>query len=572
VRWIYDRAKPRPTLDDPQAICVYDVMQDITERRIYEEALRRHQTRLGDLVEARTAALRNANKNLKHSINVLRQIKAKLQASETRYRMISEIASDYAFSYQITETGVVCEWGVGAARTLGGYDTQTLQTAAWADLLHPHELERLPSYGELLLRQGHLNTEVRIIARDGSVCWVATSVRLVRDAQGQPLRFYGSARDITPQKRSEAALRESERRYRLLAENMSDFVTLHDLDDGLIYVSPSLERALGHDFSTLKPHNFREFVHPDDYAGWDAAYPDKLAVKQTTQIEMRLRVASGEYIWVETHLSPVRDEVGNLKQVVGVSRDITERKRIREELSDAKVAAEAASHAKSMFLANMSHELRTPLNAILGMAQVLAMQTVGRLEPRQSEYVQDILVSGKHLLNMVNDILDLSRIERGKIVVNFEQWPLADLVADSLQMVEAQANDANLHIEAHLDDSLLIQGDRHRIIQITTNLLNNAIKFTPSGGRVWVRVKRSGPFVRVEVEDTGIGVPAEQQYRLFRPFERLDETLTSAYEGAGLGLALSKQLVELHDGCIGVDSREGEGALFWFHLPLIDAQ
>jgi signal transduction histidine kinase len=219
----------------------------------------------------------------------------------------------------------------------------------------------------------------------------------------------------------------------------------------------------------------------------------------------------------------------------------------------------------------MSHELRTPLNSVIGMSQVLLMQTIGPLNPRQSESLTDILVCGRHLLSLINDVLDLSRAESNRIQLVMEPGDLSDVIEESLSAIRQRVQDGDIELTVAIEKPLPpVIMDRLRIIQVVVNLLSNAVKFTPNGGRIDIRLFRQGDQLRFEVQDTGIGISAENQLRLFRPFERLEDIPASRqYEGTGLGLALSKRLIELHHGTIGITSPgEGQGSTFWFTLPL----
>jgi PAS domain S-box-containing protein len=264
-------------------------------------------------------------------------------------------------------------------------------------------------------------------------------------------------------------------------------------------------------------------------------------------------------------------DISFLQAISNVLAAAVERKRAEAELQEAWQAAETASRAKSSFLTNMSHELRTPLNSIIGMSQVLLMMAVGPLNDIQQGYANDILACGKHLLNVINDVLDLSRTESHRVQLTLSEASLPGLLYESLSMIGHKALAAAITLETDIDESVpAIHLDRRRILQVVFNLLGNALKFTPEGGRVGVRLFCRGNQARVEIWDTGIGIAPENQARLFQPFERLEDVaLSRQYEGTGLGLALSKQLIELHGGEIGVNSEgEGKGATFWFTLPL----
>ncbi|MCM2265892.1 MAG: ATP-binding protein, partial [Desulfuromonadales bacterium] len=221
-------------------------------------------------------------------------------------------------------------------------------------------------------------------------------------------------------------------------------------------------------------------------------------------------------------------------------------------------------------LANMSHELRTPLNSIIGFSEVLHDQMFGQINEKQQEYVNNILTSGRHLLSLINDILDLSKVESGKMELELSTFLLrAALDASMMMLMErAQKSGINLHLELAPEADVPIVADQRKLKQILFNLLSNAVKFTPAGGRVDVNAVRAGDFIEITVTDTGIGIKEEDLSKLFQAFTQLESVYTKEYEGTGLGLALTRQLVNLHGGSIRVESEFGAGSRFIFTLPM----
>ncbi len=273
---------------------------------------------------------------------------------------------------------------------------------------------------------------------------------------------------------------------------------------------------------------------------------------------------------IDLRSAPIRDENGTIRGTVLVFRDITEQKRT-EEIRIEKERLAYASQAKSEFLANMSHELRTPLNAIIGFSELLVQKKAGYLNEKQERYVDNVISGSRHLLNLINDILDLSKVEARKVELSIEQISVLDTINEALTLINEKAAKHNVILNKNFDPQLdLIEADRQRFKQILFNLLSNAVKFSKQeGGIVTISTRKEGEMAKVSVSDTGVGIKDKDIAKLFKTFGQLDTGSSRKFEGTGLGLAISKNLVELHGGEITVESRYGEGSTFAFKLPLV---
>ena len=358
--------------------------------------------------------------------------------------------------------------------------------------------------------------------------------------------------------------------FQMLVDHSTDLILRVDRSDVVVYASPSARR-LGYEPSQLVGQALAEIIHPEDVEfrrlGMQVLF-DGGVLGPEVQCEQRVRTASGAWIWIEESPQAVMGADGRAEEVVTAWRDITERKALECELEHKRREAEAAAEAKSDFLANMSHEIRTPLTAVIGFADLL--EEVEALPAQAALYTDRISTAGRTLLMVVNDILDFSKLEAGQIELDPQPFDPARLVGETIELVRAQAVakglDVELDIGLGLPDAVVADGSRVR--QIVLNLLSNALKFTELGA-VTVSVAWDGAAqgaLRISVSDTGPGLSNEQTAKLFQRFSQADASISRKHGGTGLGLAICRSLAELMGGAIGVDSVEGLGATFWFHI------
>jgi PAS domain S-box-containing protein len=369
---------------------------------------------------------------------------------------------------------------------------------------------------------------------------------------------------------AEAAARDNERRYRLLAENSTDMIVRASLEGVRRYVSPACRSLYGYEPEELVGTRALDFTHPEDRNHMPLATARLLAGDEKVVSSYRARRKDGSYIWVEASRKLVNDPEAEEPEFVVVVRDFQARKEIEAELEAARLRAEAANDAKSRFLANMSHELRTPLNAVIGFSDLMAREIFGPLgSDKYRIYATDIRASGEHLLELINEVLDHAKAESGHLQINEEVVPIGGLIEFAVRMLAPRAEHAGVAIRSNVSVGVnAVRGDERRLKQILLNLVTNAIKFTPSGGEVAVSagLAASGELT-IAVKDTGVGIAEEEQAKIFEPFMQAAPAKATASEGTGLGLPLTKRLVELHSGSLELMSNVGIGTTIVVRLP-----
>ncbi|BAP55333.1 signal transduction histidine kinase [Thioploca ingrica] len=643
---------------------------------------------------------------IKEDITERKQAEAALRQSEERFELAMRGASDGLWDWNI-ETDEVY-YSPRFKQMLGLSDRDIGNRCSdWHNRIHPQDLPQVQAHLLAYLQQEIPAYEVqhREQHQAGHYLWILSRGIAIFNEQGKAIRMVGTIVDMTAQKQIEEALRQSEARYRLLAEHSTDLISRHNLGGIFLYVSPASFTLLGYKAEALLGQAVQKFIHPQDLKKIKQTYLQLLSTLTSQTVRYRICHQQGYYIWVETISTLVENTpLGNQQEIIAVSRDITERKQVEDNLQShlqfletlmntipipifykdiqgrylgcnlafaqlisdqppadligktvydiapaaiaqlntqidqdlirrrgkqtyetqviskngryhdvifskavyfntndeiggivgaftditerkkaeeelrqaievaeqAQQQAEVANRAKSTFLATMSHELRTPLNGILGYTQILSRDRT--LTDKQREAIQIIYRSGEHLLMLINDILDLSKIEAGKLELRTADFALPEFLQDIVDLFKMRAQQKGIacYYEALSPLPLAVHADEKRLRQILLNLLSNAVKFTQQG-QVSLKVIYGNHRAGFEVEDTGEGISAVDRETIFLPFRQLSQQ-NHLIEGTGLGLSISKHLVEMMDGQLYVESILGQGSLFWFEIKLPEVQ
>jgi PAS domain S-box-containing protein len=481
--------------------------------------------------------------------------------------------------------GVIQLFNVGAERMLGYTAAEVLDKITPADISDPREviaravaLSRelgttiTPGFDALAFKASRGIEdiyELTYIRKDGSRFPAIVSVTALRDEQAAIIGYLLIGTDNSARKHAEEKLRWTEESFRLMVESVSDYaIVMLDPEGCVVSWNTGAERIKGFRSDEILNQHFACFYTKEDIAaGKPGRDLDRAAASGRYEDEgLRVR-KDGSTFWANVVFTAIRDQSGNLRGFAKLTRDLTERNEVEAALTNAKAAAEKANLAKSDFLSSMSHELRSPLNAILGFAQLMESD----LPPAtlsQSESISQILKAGWYLLDLINEILDLAMIESGKLSMSLEPVSLVEVILECQAMIEPLAQRRGISLTfPQFDEPHMVRADRTRIKQVLINLLSNAIKYNDVGGSVAVGccVADTEGHIRITVTDTGAGLTADKLEQLFQPFNRLGQE-NNGEEGTGIGLVVSKRLVELMDGVIGVESTVGTGSVFWIEL------
>ncbi len=559
---------PNPGQDDPSLDSASQALRQHAEARLLKAS-----ALATDNIDALSL---EAARRMVHELRV-HQIELEMQNEELR---LSQLALDTARARYfelydlapvgyctVSEQGLIVQANLTVASLLG-MPRGALVKQALTRFIHRDDEDTYYLHRKALVESGEPQScELRMVKADGSPFWVHVAAIVAQDADGAPdMRV--AITDINARKQTEGALRGSEERYKNLFTSIDEgFCVIEILFDAagkpvdyrFLEVNPSFQKQTG--IQAAVGRRMRE-IAPDLEAFWYESYGKVARTGEPIRLVAEAKALNSR--WLDVYAFRIGGH--DSRKVAVLLTDITERKRIERELTRAVAVAEKSNLAKSEFLSRMSHELRTPLSAILGFAQLLE---AGSPAPTatQKRSVEQILKAGWHLLELINEILDLSVIESGKLSLSMESIALAEVLRECEIMAETQAQKYGISVTfARLEAPCFVSADRTRAKQVLINLLSNAIKYNRPGGTVSVVCTVSaGDSVRISVQDTGIGLTAEQLAQLFQAFNRLGQQ-AGVEEGTGIGLVVCKQLVGLMGGVMGVESTVGKGSVFWFEL------
>jgi len=450
----------------------------------------------------------------------------------------------------------VLDFSIEASRILGlSEEPRQFALPELYGLVHPDDLPAVKEFFEGLRHNQQPAAIDHRIVLPNMAERVVHQVAEIRQSDDGRQTVLGIIQDISERKRVEEMLRVTQ----FSVDRAADAIFWTDPDGSILYVNDAACRSYGYSRDDLLMMKFDDLSLANEPEDWET-YWNNLINQGSFKIERRHKTQDGGSMVVQITSNYLK--YGDREYNCSFIQDITARKQAEDELRTAKEQAEIASRTKSEFLANMSHELRTPLNAIIGFSDVLRKQMFGDLgNEKYLEYSSDINTSGQHLLHVINDILDLSKIEAGKFVISEHPFSIPKFVAAAMRIVQGGADTSELRLSSSLPDNLpALRGDERVLTQVLLNLLSNAVKFTPKGGRVTVTVAiAKDDNLTIEVKDTGIGIAPEDIPRALSPFVQIDSSLSRRYSGTGLGLPLSKKLVELHNGTLAIDSVLGVG-------------
>ena len=495
------------------------------------------------------------------------EVAKRLSALEARVALSERTAG--MGTYRWFTNGDLPDWSPGIYRILGLDPTKPPVRHALISMAHPEDSANInAAIHNVLEIPGPFYVRYRVIRADGAERHIEVSGDVETDEGGEMVGIVGVVTDVTRQIETEDQLRSALDVFRVLTEEANDLICRHNLSMGILYCSPAITRILGYDPSEMLGSSFMSIMNEEDIPAVNKLHRELLVPGTSKSLTIRLRHQDGRELWIESMCRSVGDPItGRVHEIVTVSRDVTERKLAEIEINRARETAESANRTKSRFLATMSHELRTPLNAIIGFSDMIKSELFGPLPVRYREYSELIHESGTLLLDLINDILDMSKIEAGKFELSIEDFDAVESIATCARLMKNKAEQSGLTMHVDTPAPAPVKADQRAVQQILLNLAANAIKFTPRGGKITLSARDCGDHVAIRVTDTGVGIAASDLSRLGRPFEQVTQDTNLSKAGTGLGLALVRSLAQLHGGELMINSQVGRGTAVTVLLP-----
>ena len=454
--------------------------------------------------------------------------------------------------------------------TVLGYVEAELEGLSLLELIHPEDKPQVRNTLSALMHDQSrendiVHCEARLLSKSGNVHWMEWRHKRSGNI------IYSVGRDVSAFKNNENILKQREQMLREAQSigHMGHWRWIVGTKD--LQWSDEIYKIFGVSRDSFSPSldTLNRMTHKRDVGRMVQAFQRAIIEQNDYDMEFRITRPDGDIRHVRCEGRCEHDDHQDVIALFGIMHDVTEQTLNQQHLTEAKDAAERAYAAKSQFLANMSHELRTPLNAIIGFSEMMQRQLLGPIgSARYLDYIAGIRQSGEHLLDLISDILDMSKIEAGKYDLDLEELHISKVIRLAIHMVEGRANEAGITTAIEItNEALQVVADRRALMQILLNLLSNAVKFTEPGGAVRVECLERGDYVSIKIHDTGIGIPANQLKNITRPFEQVSSHYTRKHEGTGLGLAITKELIELHGGSMHLDSTVGIGTIVTIRLP-----
>ncbi len=481
-----------------------------------------------------------------------------LKSEEKYHRIFNEIHDIY---YETDLGGVILTISPSVQYYLGYEDKELIGRSI--QTLYKKSSDRSEFLRQIVKNGFVSHYEITLANKNGNAVYISVNAHLVYE-NGIPTMIAGMIRDVTELKKTHRELKEQKKLLASTFESIPDLLAVIDRDYNIV-----LSNWKGHEYFTAENKGsgsfcYRTFLQKDKPC--DPCLP--FNVFESGEIITYQMHNEIDDTFREVRVIPIPDNEGRVSKILEHVRDITEQKKAEMELIDAKLIAETASKAKSEFIANMSHELRTPLNSIIGFSDFLLEGAFGKLNDKQEKYLSNISNSGKHLLMIINDILDISKIEAGEMELRPEHFAINEAIEEVITIMDSQAQKKGIILTNKVSNVLSINADRAKMKQVLYNLLSNAVKFTPVGGSVDIDANINHDLLTIIVRDTGIGISDVDKDLLFHPFKQIDSFYNRQHEGTGLGLALVSKFVEMHSGNIDVDSEPGKGSCFIVKIPV----